>query len=677
MVYKCSFNPKIGKKVNHFFFFFFVSLFSFLFVLMDETTNRGDDHEREPWPTHLFDCCSGSFSFLLFFSFFFFSLCFCVFMILKEKKGGGCGLMIKNIWLSFHFEIHSFFLFSKGGASLCLWGFLCPLCLDLQGNRYSHDLSKITNDLENSSSSFEKLPENTMTESQFDRYPPWSCRGLCHSFTILLILVNCCCCCYGCVAGCERHGIDFRENFEYYCSSQKCCCCDDVSIEDCLIGCFCYCCSLIQVAMAVHERFRMNSKVEGDLNIKRARWKRKKRSIDKKRKGTVFGKTKNRLTERVLLLPQIQSDWQREISIETFSNLSLLLVLLFFLICEKEENKKSDKECKSLNHFLWTKTVIKTYTIQNSLHLLSLFFSSFKCFFLFLKRGEFFSFLVLSNFFLFFFFSFNEFLCFNYFKRKRRFDWWSKYFTFLFTSKFILFFVLKRGNQFVYVIFFNDPEGEGGNPFDFHFQNKQTCFSNWEIRERGKKCLNTKKILFFFFLNFLSSSLLLFFSSSLLLFFSSSLLLFFLFRTLFKRRILGYSENIDEDNVRIGTWLYANHSKKWHGELRIESSKLSNSNKKKIPNKLKQNSKNGKEKKGKKIKPADVDEYSDSIHFRKKRQMVMQVPSKLSKQNEQIKKKKVSFLLKEESLFFSENQNFRKKKTFCLQHYRKPQPSSY
>ena len=174
--------------------------------------------------------------------------------------------MIKNISLSFHFKIHSFFfVFKKGGISLCLWGFLCPICLYLQGNRYSEDFIK---ELENSSSSFE---ENTMTESQFDRYPPWSCRGVCHSFTFHLTVINFGCCCYGCIAGCERHGIESRGNLEYYCSSQKCCYCEVVSIEDCLIGCFCYCCSLIQVAMEIHERFRMNSKVEGDLDIKRAR----------------------------------------------------------------------------------------------------------------------------------------------------------------------------------------------------------------------------------------------------------------------------------------------------------------------------------------------------------------------------------------------------------------------
>ena len=49
----------------------------------EETTNK-----REPWPTGLFACCSGS----IFFFFFFlsFSLCFCVFIFLVALlKGEG------------------------------------------------------------------------------------------------------------------------------------------------------------------------------------------------------------------------------------------------------------------------------------------------------------------------------------------------------------------------------------------------------------------------------------------------------------------------------------------------------------------------------------------------------------------------------------------------------------
>ena len=75
-------------------------------------------------------------------------------------------LLFEEVWFlfSFHFKSNSFF-FEIESSSLCLWGFLCPICLQVQGLNYSHDL-------EDSSS------ENPVTESQFERYPPWSCRGL-------------------------------------------------------------------------------------------------------------------------------------------------------------------------------------------------------------------------------------------------------------------------------------------------------------------------------------------------------------------------------------------------------------------------------------------------------------------------------------------------------------------
>ena len=71
--------------------------------------------------------------------------------------------------------------------------------------------------------------------------------------------------------GFARHWRDFdRLNFEYYYSSHPCSCSDDISIEDCLIGYFCCCCSIIQVTLANDERYHMKSKVEGDVNIKHA-----------------------------------------------------------------------------------------------------------------------------------------------------------------------------------------------------------------------------------------------------------------------------------------------------------------------------------------------------------------------------------------------------------------------
>ena len=55
---------------------------------MEETTNK-----QEPWPTHLFDCCSGSI-----FSFLFCDFCLC-FHLFKKKKGEceGDNLLKNNI----------------------------------------------------------------------------------------------------------------------------------------------------------------------------------------------------------------------------------------------------------------------------------------------------------------------------------------------------------------------------------------------------------------------------------------------------------------------------------------------------------------------------------------------------------------------------------------------------
>ena len=115
-----------------------------------------------------------------------------------------------------------------------------------------------------------------MTESQLERFPPWSCRGVdCVVGFGMNLFVNCCLCLYGFEMGYKRHVFE-SENFEFYCSSRPACCCfdcgcyDDISIEDCLIGYCCCCCSVIQLTMVNEERFRMQSKVEGNVNIKRA-----------------------------------------------------------------------------------------------------------------------------------------------------------------------------------------------------------------------------------------------------------------------------------------------------------------------------------------------------------------------------------------------------------------------
>ena len=74
--------------------------------------------------------------------------------------------MTKKYFTSFSIQkFIPFICFEKGGRSLCLWGFLCPNCLDLQGFYYSSDLNRSSS-------------ENPLTESQFERYPPWSCRDI-------------------------------------------------------------------------------------------------------------------------------------------------------------------------------------------------------------------------------------------------------------------------------------------------------------------------------------------------------------------------------------------------------------------------------------------------------------------------------------------------------------------
>ena len=154
-----------------------------------------------------------------------------------------------------------------------MWGFLCPIFLDIQLQRYSFRLSRSSR-------------QSPVTESLFEQYPPWSCCAL-GCFDLGECALGLCCCCYGFQMGCERHRKDFdRERFEHYCSSQECCClcCRGYSIEDLLIGHFCCCCSVIQVAMAVNERFRMQFEVEGDLNIKRAHWKRKKEVLTREKR---------------------------------------------------------------------------------------------------------------------------------------------------------------------------------------------------------------------------------------------------------------------------------------------------------------------------------------------------------------------------------------------------------
>ena len=201
----------------------------------------------------------------------FFSLVLFVFVssfvsssFISKKKGGGCN-WVSDIIFDFLFSLKfiPFFVLKKGGISLCLWGFLCPVCLELQGRSYLPGL----------------LYSSSVTESQFERYPPWSCRSFDSSDDFITIFIySCCCCFFGFAVGCDRHEkYSQRVNFEYYCSSQPCCCCgEELSIEDCLIGYFCCCCSIIQVTMANDARFRMQSKVEGDVNIKHALWKERK-----------------------------------------------------------------------------------------------------------------------------------------------------------------------------------------------------------------------------------------------------------------------------------------------------------------------------------------------------------------------------------------------------------------
>ena len=281
------FSLLVVSEINFFCLLFQTSAFSVWVCNLKDGRNNKQTWSLANWTLWLlfwFRFFLFSFSFL-FFSFLFFSFLFLCF-IRFERRRGGCVEIDdqKYITLSFQFKINSFFfVLKKGGTSLCLWGFLCPLCLHLQEWNYSFVLADTSS-------------KNPLTESQFERYPPWTCRGIafCSSESAFILCLSYCLCLYGAFVGSERHEkYSPRAKFEYYCSSQRWCCrcCHTFTVEDCLIGYFCCCCSIIQVTMAMDEEFRMKSKVEGDVNIKRALWKeRKKVLIEEKRNQ--FGKTK-------------------------------------------------------------------------------------------------------------------------------------------------------------------------------------------------------------------------------------------------------------------------------------------------------------------------------------------------------------------------------------------------
>ena len=265
-----------------------VLFFLFSFQLQSFALQFGTNHQkREKWRKQQSNVNLGQLDSLIvvlvqilflillfFFSFSSFCFVFSLFWKKKERVWVDDQKITKIFWLSFHFKIHFFlfFLFWKGGTSLCLWGFLCPLCLQLQGRSYSDDQKKSSS-------------KKSLRESQFERYPPWSCRGILCSHVAVALFLGFCCCTFGNTVGRGRHSQqvqNFGVTFEYYCSSRKCCCsccccCGEISIEDCLIGHFCCCCSIIQVTMAMEERFRMRSKVKGNINIKRAHWKERKK----------------------------------------------------------------------------------------------------------------------------------------------------------------------------------------------------------------------------------------------------------------------------------------------------------------------------------------------------------------------------------------------------------------
>ena len=132
---------------------------------------------------------------------------------------------------------------------MCLWGFLCPFCLWNQTRLYDEN--------------------EEPNESQLGHYPIWSCQGVWPTL-LQCVLVGFCgifLCGYGSFVGIPRH-CPPRVYLKFNYSKQKYCC--DHPIEDCMIGYFCCCCSLIQVAMANEEIFRMKSQIEGNVNIKRA-----------------------------------------------------------------------------------------------------------------------------------------------------------------------------------------------------------------------------------------------------------------------------------------------------------------------------------------------------------------------------------------------------------------------
>ena len=126
---------------------------------MEETTNK-----REPWPTGLFDCCSGSifffFSVSYFLLLFFFNVFLC-FYYFERRRGGGCEgwWNQKHFTLSFQYKIN-FFLFSKKEEQGYVYGdFSAPVAWE-----FKHRVTQ--RNLHNSSST---IP---LTQSQLERYPP-------------------------------------------------------------------------------------------------------------------------------------------------------------------------------------------------------------------------------------------------------------------------------------------------------------------------------------------------------------------------------------------------------------------------------------------------------------------------------------------------------------------------
>ena len=211
---------------------------------------------------------------------------------------------------------------------MCLWGFLCTACLEAQGDKYSHYL-------------LSPRSSQPATESQFERYPPWSCHGIdCPAFAFVLC-VSYCLCLYGAVVGSVRHEkYSQRTKFEYYCSSQRWCCrcCHTFTVEDCLIGYFCCCCSVIQITMAMDELLRMKSKVEGDVNIKGALWKEEEKKYWLKRKGINLKKQKQTHRKKWILR------WKES------KNILIITPSPFFQNIENTKTQKKHKEKQKKNH---------------------------------------------------------------------------------------------------------------------------------------------------------------------------------------------------------------------------------------------------------------------------------------------------------------------------------------